>query len=87
MSWSFGEDGFFVWSDTPTSLPDIDAPLASPTMAADLRAIVLAMAARSMANPAAAKRLQAGNYTEVPANPGPLLHERLVLDSYRTMAA
>jgi hypothetical protein len=56
-------------------------------MAPDLRACILASAARTMINPTAARRIEAGTYNETPSAPGWLLHERLVLDSYRRMAA
>jgi hypothetical protein len=59
----------------------------SPNMQPQLRAVILQAAARSLANPSAAKRIEAGSYVFTPANPGWLLHERVVLDGYRRQAA
>jgi len=59
----------------------------NPNLDPPLRGVILQAAARSLVNPAAAKRIEAGSYVLTPSNPGWTPAKRIVLDGYRRQAA
>ncbi len=55
-------------------------------LAPEIAAVILSLAGRSLSNPTNAKRIEAGQFNEMPGPDGLLLHEILTLDNWRRRA-